>query len=195
MKKKILSLVLACILGVMSVSSPVYADEVSTEYSFPDVPEGYLGMIVDEYGNITELIPMPTARIDPYVDSIYTIEPKHSFISYLYEPTNQFIVGFGYLTADSYGTNEIHATTENRMLELAICKADSIGGDRISVKSHIFSTNFKDRYQYKDSYLDNLTGTYINLTLYGDLSKDYYSGQVTNLSSQSADVRIRIFST
>lgn len=193
MKKKFLSLVLACILGVMSVSSPVYADEVSTEYSFPDVPEGYLGMIVDEYGNITELIPMPTARINPYVDSIYTIEPKHSFISYQYEPTNQFIVGFGYLTADSYGA-EIHATTENRMLELAICKADSISGNRIPVESHIFSTNYEDRFQYLDSYLDNLTETYINLILYGDLSKDYYSGRVTNLSSQSADVRILIYS-
>lgn len=37
--KKILSVVLACIIGVVSVSSPVYADEVSAGYSSENVPE------------------------------------------------------------------------------------------------------------------------------------------------------------
>lgn len=98
--KKLLSLVLACIVGVVSISSPVYADEVSTDYSSQNVPEGYLGMILDEYGNITELIPMPNAKQSPYVDNIYTLKPKGAFVSHQYYVVHDFCIGFMFFKAD-----------------------------------------------------------------------------------------------
>lgn len=175
------------------MSSPVYADEVSVEYSSENIPEGYIGMIVDKNGNIKELIPMPISRETPYVDKIVTIEPDDSYISYQYESKNHFVIGFGFYPADYRGDGNNYATTPDRMLRFEIHLAYSIGGTRHTVRSQDFSTNFEDRYQYS-SFLNGENDTYIELVHEGNFSGVYFNGVITNMSSQSANVRVRIFS-
>lgn len=150
-------------------------------------------MIVDGNGNITELIPMPNTREMPYVDNIYTIEPNSSLISYQYTPTNHFIIGFAHLTADSTEFNQTVATTRDRRLRLEICIAYSIGGIRDTVQSREFSTNLEDAEQYGKCYT-TAGGPAIQLVHEGNLSGVYYNGKITNLSSESANVRVQIYS-
>lgn len=158
-------------------------------YSYQNVPEWYLGMILDEYGKITELIPMPNTKESPYVDNIFTLKPKGTFVSYQYSAANHFVIGFKYF--DSNGTL---VTTPNRMLNLEIFSAKSIGGSRTLVKSHEFSTDFEDaEKKYSDYYTTIGGGPFIQLIYDGNLSGSYYNGVVTNLSSESANVRINVF--
>lgn len=151
-------------------------------------------MIVDGDGNITELIPMPNTREAPYVDKIYTIEPNGSLISYQYAPANHFSIGFAHLTADSTGFKQTVATTRDRRLRLEICIAYSIGGIRDTVQSREFSTNLEDAEQYGKCYTTAGGGPAIQLVHEGDLSGVYYNGKITNLSSESTNVRVQIYS-
>lgn len=145
-------MVLACIIGVMSISSTVYADEVSTGYSSENVPEGYLGMIVDKDGNITELIPMPNSRYAaPYVGRVFTLAPESSFISYQYKCENYFIMGFKFYDVSNNYVDQI--TTRDRTLKLEMFASESIGGARVPVDDGQFSTN----------YVDNINSDYLGV--------------------------------
>lgn len=77
--KKILSLVLALTLFVVAMPISALADTASTDYLF--------GVIVDAEGNIVERLPMSRAT---YVNSIITIQPEHTFISYQYLVKDNF---------------------------------------------------------------------------------------------------------
>lgn len=122
--KKILSVILAYVLSLASLSAVGFADEVATNYCEQNVPEGCFGIIVDENGNMVEAIPMPMERAT-YVDTVITLQPNNSIITYQYKPKNYFAIGFGYI--DKYSDT---VTTRNCTLRMEIYHSDAIGGIR-----------------------------------------------------------------
>lgn len=109
--KKILSLILACVMcfSVMSVS--VFAETAATDDLF--------GVILDADGNVVECLVMPR---DIYLDQIYTIPAGGKLITYQYEPTDCFTFGF-----KTYDKNGVTITEPNSWIQYTVEMTNTIG--------------------------------------------------------------------
>ncbi len=155
-------MILICILCVTAVPSRVFADNQTSDNLF--------GVITDAEGNIVEVLPMTRAV---YVDSIYTIPAGGSFISYQYEPSENFI--FGFRTYDENGTR---ITEYDRQVELSVEMSNSIGGTRDVFGPYTYDIGTEDigRFLTPDSTYDYR----------------YFNGKIINKSSYSTTVRIMV---
>lgn len=111
--KKIISLILACVLCIAAIPVTAFADVQTNDNLF--------GVIIDAEGNVVEVLPMPRTT---YVNSIYTIPAGGSIISYQYEPSESF--QFGFVNTDH---NKNVITDSRCTFKLSIETSDSIGPD------------------------------------------------------------------
>ncbi len=188
--KKFISLVLVCVMCITFLSVSAFAEGVDAGFSYPDVPEGCFGIIVDENGNIVDTVPMPIGRGAPYVDTIITLQPHNSIITLQYKPKSYFVVGFAHYAVRSYDL----VTTRNCVLKMEIYNKASIGGgNRSLVLGDTFSTNREDAENY--GYPLESEGEFVFLeTSPVSSSKPYYNGKYTNLSDITMNVRIAVWS-
>lgn len=179
--KKLISAFLACVLNLTCTSVAAFAKtEVTASAStsapvptyehvevFDDTP---FGVIIDANGNIVENIMMTRAD---YVNNVYTIPAGGELITYQYQPTTNFTVGFGERNING---NLITASGIDVLLEIYRSKTIG-GGNRERVVSMPFTTR---------KYAPNME--YYSITLSEediDEKPDYpyYNGKITNLSN------------
>lgn len=160
--KKILSLILACVMcfSVMSVSA--FADTQTSD--------GLFGVILDADGNVVERLVMPR---DIYVDSVHTIPAGGSYISYQYEPRESFV--FGFFTYDKNGTN---ITESNSKFEYSIWASNSIGDNKIEICFGGFQNSTSNNGK---GYLEASRNNY---------GFKYFNGEITNQTQHATTVRI-----
>lgn len=161
--KKILSLILAGIL--FAVSLPVVSFAETT------VADNLFGVIIDAEGNVVEVLPMTRTT---YVNSIYTIPAGGQFISFQYEPSENFSFGFYSITEN--GSN---LTTAGSRLKTAVEVSKTIGGDGKKVWG-----------SYEWTVNKNQFGYFIGPDNVKDYDYRYYNGVLTNNSSYSVTVRV-----
>lgn len=111
--KKILSLILACVLCAAAMPVVSFAETQTTGELF--------GVIIDAEGNVVEFLPMARTT---YVNQVYTIPPGCSYISYQYEPSKSF--EFGFFNTDH---NKKVITDSRCTFNLSIETSNSIGAD------------------------------------------------------------------
>lgn len=190
--KRLISFVLACAMCMAFMSVSAFAEVVDVGSSYPEVPEGCFGIIVDEGGNVVDSVPMPTSisRGLPYVDTVITLKPHNSLITLQYKPKSSFTVGFGHR---DHQTNNL-VTTPNCMLKMEIYNKASIGGgDRSFVKGDTFSTNYEDAVKYGYPMISEGDVVALNESSISS-SKPYYNGKYTNLSDVTMNVQIMVWS-
>lgn len=159
--KKILSLILACVLCFTTMSITAFAGTTD---------KGLFGVITDAEGNVVEVLAMPRTS---YVNSVYTIPAKGSLTTYQYEVRDNFY--FGYATTDTDG-NKI--TESNRNLILTVEGSATIGASNRTTLSNLnVTTGVGDK------------NGIIGLT-YTNGSYTYYNGKITNQSSLPVTVRV-----
>lgn len=155
--KKIISLILACVLCVIAIPVVSFAETQTTN--------DLSGVIIDAEGNVVEVLPMPRTT---YVNSIYTIPPGGSFISYQYEPSDSF--QFGFVNTDH---NKNVITDSRCTFYMAAETSNSIGADGKTLwGSGSFNSNGASMYLKVNS------------------NRRYFNGVLKNTSSYSAKVRI-----
>lgn len=189
--KRLISFVLACVMCMAFMSVSAFAEGVDAGSSYPEVPEGCFGIIVDEEGSVVDTVPMPMSisRDSPYVDTIITLKPQESLITLQYKPSEYFAVCFAYYAYRS----ENLVTTRNCMLKMEIYNKASIGGgDRSYVKGGTFSTNYEDA--VNNGYPLDIEKDVVLEVCPVSSSKPYYNGKYTNLSDVTMNVRILVFS-
>ncbi|MCM1335959.1 MAG: hypothetical protein NC084_09385 [Bacteroides sp.] len=169
--KKIILVVLICIMTFTSIPSTAYANEMGED--------GIFGVVLNADGEVVRVIPMPVGR-SIYVDTGVTIEAGGSFVSYQYEPTDEFSAGFRF-----WGRYDDTPTTPDRRVVVSICNASSIGGTKYSVVSKAYSTNYADNVGQVDFDSAIILGAPgISATC------PYYNAEFKNLSSSSVYLNI-----
>lgn len=161
--KKILSLVLACVLCAAAMPVVSFADIQATANIF--------GVITDAEGNIVEVLPMPRTT---YVDSVYTLSPGGKFTSYQYEPSENFF--FGFFSTDKNG---VKITANGSRLEETVEVSNVVGGDGRKVLSTKTCTVTANQTRY-----------FLNPDNVKNSGYKYYNGILENKSSYSVSVRI-----
>lgn len=164
--KKILSVVLMCIIALTSLSGAASAEMVGEN--------GILGVITNADGEIVRYVPMPITR-QTYVDTGVTLNAGESFTSYQYEPKISFGAGMRFV-----GRNDGVQTTKDRTLQIVIYNSASIGGQRYTVASNNFSTNEED---YDTSDIHNGTVTIGSNNI--NKARPYYNARFTNISGST----------
>lgn len=164
--KKILTVVLTCIIALTLLSGAASAEMVGEN--------GILGVITNADGEIVRYVPMPITR-QTYVDTGITLEPGESFTSYQYEPKASFGAGMRFV-----GQYDGKQTTRNRSLHIAIYESASIGGERHIVTEDYFSTN-KEAYDSNDI----INGT-VSIDCGISKVRPYYNAKFTNVSAATA---------
>ena len=170
--KKILTVVLTCIIALTSLSAAASAEMVGEN--------GILGVITNADGEIVRYVPMPTARTT-YVDSGITLEPGESFTSYQYEPISSFGAGMRF-----FGRYDSKQTTRNCTLLVEIYQSPSIGGERYLVTAKCFSTNMEDH-----NSNDIINGS-VSIDCKISKIRPYYNAKFTNVSSSTAYFNITV---
>lgn len=161
--KKIISLFLACVVCIVSMSVTAFADNAACDNLF--------GVITDAEGNVVEVLNMPRGT---YLNTIKTIPAGGSFISYQYEPKESFVFGF-YCFDENY--NRI--TELNRVVELSLEMSNTIGGgnrEPWGPYTYILSADVNGRFLGPD-----------DVSIY---DYKYYNGKLVNKSSLPTTVRI-----
>lgn len=167
--KKILSLILACVLCFTAIPVSAFADTVSTDDLF--------GVILDADGNVVEYLPMPKG--DTYVNKVFVIPAGGNIISLQYTTTQNFF--FGYSTRDYDKKTTI--TNPNCSFDMCIELSNTLGGgNRVIYMDHISKNPLigADSLTAADSIYLGSDETYYN----------YCNGKIVNTSSVSATVRI-----
>lgn len=171
--KKILTVVLTCIIALTSLSGAASAEMVGEN--------GILGVITNADGEIVRYVPMPVTR-QTYVDTGVTLEPGESFISYQYEPQIAFGAGMRFV-----GQSDGKQTTRNRSLQISIYQSASIGGDRYLVAEGYFSTN-KEAYDSND-----IINGVVDICCGVSQTRPYYNAKFTNVSAASGYFNIVVY--
>lgn len=185
--KKILAMILSCVLCLVAIPTVAFADE-------PIVDNSPLGVITDAEGNIVEtlVIPRSVPSNGKYVDSICTIPAKGTLTSYQYEPKRYIEFGFAYYADDE----QTVVTTRNGMINLQLFKSASIGGTRELDYQYRFSTNYEDVFIDSPEDINGYHGwAFVNqdLEYYPDPSKPYYNGKYVNESNFPITLRVLVW--
>ena len=162
--KKILSLILACVLCISAISITTFADAQANDNLF--------GVIIDADGNVVEVLTMPRTT---YLNKVYTIPAGGSLISYQYEPTKNFLFGFD--TQDCDGN---YITAPYCKFDVTIQISNTIGADN--------KTDWATRSVITGSKDDIGKGISINFNAAN--SRIYCNGKLTNGSLVSTNVRL-----
>ena len=156
--KKILSLILACVMcfSVMSISA--FADTQTSDSLF--------GVITDADGNVVEYLNMPR---DIYVNEIRTIPAGGKLTTFQYEPIDNVYFGF---TNTDFDNNIITNPACEFKIQLQASK--TVGSDgkvdvvskNVGSEGSYVNTNAMPLYKYYNAVITNLSSTAAEIRYY-----------------------------
>lgn len=142
--KRIKNILIALLVGLTAVCTPVYAASSESHYvdeygNTFDMTNGSLVVIYDEFGNIVESCLQP--RSIQVNGTQYSIPPRGSFVTAQYTPSSSFDAGFYFEHSSCSG----NATTPDSSITVLIRNATTLNATtRYGVATKTFSTTKSD---------------------------------------------------
>ncbi len=170
--KKVVSLVLTCVIMLTSFVVVAYAD--ISEY------EGAFGVITNAEGEVVEVIPMPRQT---YLDKVFTLTPGDTLTTYQYEPNSTFAAGFRLNNKNNV------LTTRNATVLIELFGSSTIGSDgKILLEKYTFSTNSENNLY--NEYYDDYPYDWVRLGANPTSTMRYFNARYTNKSSFTIDLNV-----
>ncbi len=170
--KKIIAVVLTCVLVITSIPCAAFAEDIGNN--------GIFGVITNAKGEVVEVIPMPRAV---YLDKTFTLSPGDTLTTYQYEPNSYFFAGFSFCNRNN------EWTTRNGTVLIELFGSSTIGGDgKTLLKKYTFSTNLEDN--WNNPYFGDAEGYAVALDAIPTRTMRYFNAVYTNKSSFTINLNV-----